>query len=334
MKKGNQSLEFSNVYLNETSTIVGKMEGEGPLRSYFDEIITDNYVDTPSFEQAEIMLQVKAIKKLFSKALITQEKIDLLVGGDLINQTVASNYALRNFDIPFWGIYGACSTSVLGLIVCGVALDSGNFKNVACVTSSHNLSAERQFRNPVEYGGAKNETTTFTVTGSCSAYLSHKKSKIKVVGATIGKVIDVGFKDSTDMGRAMAPAAVETLLSHFADFNTKPSDYDLIVTGDLSTFGYEIVNEMLSSKFGANFNYNDCGLMIFDVENQKVFSGGSGCACCGCVTYSYIKEKLLNNELKKVLVCATGALMNTNICLQKESIPTIAHAVVLERCEE
>lgn len=334
MKIGNQSIKFNDIFINETATIVGPVEGQGPISSYFDEIVEDNYLDCDSFEKAEILLQIKSIKKLFEKTKMTTNDIDLLISGDLINQTAVSNYAGRNFNIPFWGVYGACSTSILNLIIASNVIESGNFNNIICVTSSHNLSAERQFRSPIEYGGAKNETTTFTVTGGCAALVSNTKSKIKIEGATIGKVIDVGFKDATDMGRAMAPAAVETLLSHFEDFNCKPSDYDLILTGDLSSFGFEIVNNLLKERYQKDFNYNDCGLIIYDKENQNVFSGGSGCACCGCVTYAYVKEKLLSKELNKVLICATGALMNTNMSLQKESVPAIAHAIILSRCDE
>lgn len=331
MKIGKQSLKFNDVYLNYAATIVGSLEGEGPLKEYYDEIVYDNYLGCSSFEQAEMMLQTKCLKKLLAKAKLNDTDIDLLIGGDLINQTAISNYVGRNFDIPFLGIYGACSTIALGIITSAIAIESNNYDNIIAITSSHNCSAERQFRNPVEYGGAKGETTTFTVTGAASALLSRKRSKVMISGATLGKIIDVGFKNQTDMGRAMAPAAIETLLSHFSDFNLKPSDYDLILTGDLSIFGYEIVKDVLKEKYQI-FNYNDCGLLIYDNNKQHVFAGGSGCACCGCVTLSYIFNELTMGNLNKVLICATGALLNPSMCLQHESIPAIAHAIVLKRC--
>ncbi len=330
MKHGNHSYTFENVYLNNTGTAVGPREGLGPLAKSFDKIYDSLRMDEDSFEQAEIKLQRTALDVLFSKTLELERNIDIAFAGDLVNQDVISNYTLRNYDIPFCGVYGACSTSVLSMLMGSLTIDGNNAKKVISMTSSHNATSERQFRNPTEYGGAKNITSTFTVSGACAALLSTKKSKIKITKGTIGKVIDVEFKDSTDMGRAMAPAACETLLQHFDDFKAKPSDYDLIVTGDLSTFGKEIVQNVLDIEFGTVTNYNDCGLMIYDLDNQQVFAGGSGCACCGVVSYGYIFKEMLEGRLKKVLICATGALMNTNMSLQKESIPAVAHAIVWE----
>ena len=193
MKIGKQSLEFKDIYLNYSATIVGSLEGEGPLNEYFDEIVHDNYLGCSSFEQAEMLLQTKCLKKLLAKAKLNDSEIDLLIGGDLINQTAISNYVGRNFDIPFLGIYGACSTIALGIITGAIAIESNNYDKVIAITSSHNCSAERQFRNPVEYGGAKSETTTFTVTGAASTLLSRKRSKVMLSKATLGKIIDVGL---------------------------------------------------------------------------------------------------------------------------------------------
>ncbi len=330
MKKGIQSIVFNNVYINETATVVGPVEGRGPLKTYFDKVYHDLRLDQESFEKAEIMFQKDAIKILLQKSLEIEANIDYVMAGDLINQDAISNYALRDYSIPFIGIFGACSTSVLGVINGANYIEAQSAKKVITMTSSHNLSAERQFRNPVEYGGAKNDTTTFTVSGASACLLSDKEDKIKVTGATIGKVIDVGFKDATDMGRAMAPAAIETLITHFNDFNTNPSDYDLILTGDLSLYGSEIVRKMLNERYQSVSNYNDCGNLIFNRQKDEVFAGGSGCACCGVVSFGYIKKLLLDGRYKKVLICATGALLNTNLSLQKESIPCIAHAIVLE----
>lgn len=330
MKIGKNSFAWNNAYLCQTATVCGPKESKGPLNSYFDRSFSDLRMDEDSFEQAEIKLQRTALDILFSKTLELESNIDLVFAGDLINQDVITNYTLRNYDIPFCGLYGACSTSVLSLIMASLVVDSNNANKVIAMTSSHNSSSERQFRNPTEYGGAKNETSTFTVTGACAALVTSKQSKIKIARGTIGKVIDVDFMDGFDMGRAMAPAACETLLSHFDDFNINPDYYDLIVTGDLSFFGSQIVQEILNLEYGKITNYTDCGLLIYDRNKQDVFAGGSGCACCGIVSYGYIFKEMLNGKYKRVLICATGALMNTDMTLQKESIPAVAHAIGLE----
>lgn len=330
MKVGNQSILFDNVYIKDTSTIVGPMENSGPLRNYFDEAINDLYLGCKSFEEAEILLTEKAIKNLLSKTLLKENDVELAIGGDLINQDASSNYALRNFNIPFVGIYGACSTSILALIEAAISIDSKNYNNCLAFSSSHNLSAERQFRNPNEYGGAKPETSTYTVTGACACLVTSSKTKVRIKEATIGRIIDVGYKNSADLGRAMAPAACETILAHFADFNTTPSDYDLILTGDLSLYGMQIVKEIVGNKYKDFRNYNDTGLMIYDIKSQSVFAGGSGCACCGVTTYGYVYKKLMDGTYRRVLICATGALHNTSLILQKESIPAVCHIVCLE----
>ena len=258
----------------------------------------------------------------------------MIFGGDLINQEIISTFVMREFDIAFVGLYGACSTFGLATLIGSIFIEANCAKKVIAMASSHAQTAERTFRYPVEYGGAKEDSTTLTVTGCGAMLLSNKKSKIKVTQATIGKVIDVDYKNSFDMGGAMAPSAIETLLTHFEDFKTKPSDYDLILTGDLSQIGFSVVSKALNDKFGNVKNYDDCGLIVYDYFTQKVFSGGSGCASSSVVTCGYIKEKLLSGELNKVLICPTGALMNMTTTLQKESIPAISHAFVLERVIE
>ncbi len=330
MKIGPSAYQFEGVYLADTATVVGPREGQGPLSSCFDKIYEDLRLDEKSFEKAEIAMQKDVLDILFKKTSELESNIDLIFAGDLINQVVITNYSLREYDIPFCGLYGACSTSVLSLIMAGILVDGQKAKKVMTLTSSHNSASERQFRNPTEYGGAKGPTATFTVTGACASLVVSKKTKIKIARATIGKVVDVEFKDQFDMGRAMAPAACETILNHMKEFNLTPDYYDLIVTGDLSFYGAEIVQKILNEKFGITKNYSDCGLMIYDRDNQEVFAGGSGCACCGVVTYGHIKKELEKGNLKRVLVCATGALMNADMTLQKESIPSICHAVALE----
>lgn len=330
MKIG-KSFKFENVYLEETSTVCGPIEALGPLSNSFDVKYEDLRINAKSFEKSEMIMLDKAINVLLEKINIPDNKIDIALGGDLINQEIIAHYTLRDYNIPFVGLYGACSTSILSILMGSILIDSKNIDNALCFTSSHNLTSERQFRNPTEYGGAKKETQTYTATGAVCAYITNKKSKIKITSGTIGRIIDVGFKDVLDMGRAMAPAACETILDYLNDFNKKPSDFDMIFTGDLSYYGSEIVHDVLEEKYGIIKNYNDCGNLLYNKElTPIVMAGGSGCACCGLVTYGHIKQMLLNNEYKRVLICGTGALMNSDIMLQRESIPAICHAICLE----
>ena len=330
MKIGKSSYVFNDVFLEETAVSIGPLEAKGKMKSYADIIYEDNYIKEKSFEAAERKMQLETINKLKSKKHLIDQNIDLILGGDLINQEIISTFVMREFDIPFIGLYGACSTFGLATIIGSIFIDNKISKKVISIASSHTQTAERQFRYPVEYGGAKEDSTTLTVTGCGAMLLSNVKSKIKVTSATIGKVIDVDYKNSFDLGGAMAPSAIETLLTHFNDLNTKPSDYDLILTGDLSQIGYSMVLEALNDKFKNVKNYDDCGLIVYDYFDQNVFSGGSGCGCSAIVTSGYIKEKLLSGELNKVLICPTGALMNQTTTLQKDSIPSITHAFVLE----
>lgn len=318
---------FDSVYLESSSVVAGQLEGNGPLRKYFDSI--DECKDS-SFENSEIDILYKSIDMLLEKENLKIEDIDLAIGGELSNQLTTSSYTMRGFLIPFIGIYAACSTITLGLGVASLLLHHKDLKNVLVFTSSHNQSAERQFRNPVEYGGNKEDTQTFTSTIGASALLSKKKGKIKISSFTVGKVIDVGFTDACDFGRAMAPAALETLFSHFRSTKTSPSDYDLILTGDLSSYGYDVVLKALEEEYGKVSNYEDCGLLLYDIQNQNVLAGGSGPGTSAAVLLSYIKKRMLDGYYKKVLLCATGALMNPIMINQKNSLPCIAHAICLE----
>lgn len=329
-----RTFEFENVYILNTYTVCGPLEYEGKLGSFFDKHYEDYSLDESSFEKAEIMMQHDAINQVLKKSDLTEEDIDIVMAGDLVNQNVISNYTIRDYNIPFVGLYGACSNSMLITINAAVYLEANYANYILGVTSSHNLTSERQFRNPIEYGGARKESQTFTTTGAVSFILTNKKSKIKITKATLGRVIDVGFNDPLDMGRAMAPAAIETIFDFFNDFNMKPSDIDLILTGDLSFYGSEIVYKALTKKYGIIKNYNDCGNMIYyKSQNKAIMAGGSGCASMGLVGYGYVIKEMLEGKYKKVLLCATGALMNSDIMLQKESLPTICHAVLLEVIE-
>lgn len=336
MEKNRKSTySFDNtVYLKGTGTAVGRLESEGPLGQYFDCNYNDNYCGEKTFELAEERLLDDSMTIALVNAGLEELDIDVALAGDLINQNVISNYVMRDFNIPFLGMYGACSTSMETLLTGSLLINSKQFNNILVAASSHNATAERQYRYPTEYGVKKPETTTFTVTGSGAGIISSQKSDIKITSVTIGRVIDAKQNDPNDMGTAMAPAASDTIIKHFKDLNIGPDYYDLIVTGDLSVIGSKILLDIMEQE-GYNITklHNDCGKLIFS-EDQPVFSGGSGCACCAVVTYGYLMDLLKKGKVKRILVVATGALLNPIMMLQKETIPCIAHAVAFEKCDE
>lgn len=331
-KQGKNSIMFENgVYLLERGTAVGPYEADGPLKDYFDLSYKDLYCGEKTWEKAEQRLFKDAIELIKSKRGITQEGIDLFLAGDLLNQNVTSNYVIRDYQVPFLGVYGACSTSIESMIIGSVFVDGGYFKNVIAATSSHNATAERQYRYPTEYGGPKPDTMTFTVTGAGAVLIGSEYSNIKIKSATIGEIVDCEQTNPLDMGSAMAPAAAETIKQHLNDFNLKPEYYDIIATGDLSKEGSNILLDILND-YGIDISkqHVDCGNLIFS-DDQPVFAGGSGCACCAVVTYGYLISQMLKNKYKRILVVATGALLNPTMILQKETIPSIAHAICLEK---
>ncbi len=318
---------LKDVYLSASCVVAGDLEGKGPLKSYFDSI--DECKDC-CFENSEIDLLYKSIDMLLEKEKLSPEDISIAIGGELSNQLTTSSYTLRKLSIAFAGVYAACSTITLGLGMAALLLSNKEIQNVLVFTSSHNQAAERQFRNPVEYGGNKEETQTFTSTIGASALLSRKEGPLRMGSFTMGRVIDIGFTDALDYGRAMAPAALETLFSHFRQTKTTPKDYDLILTGDLSKYGSELVLKALKEEYGEVKNYNDCGLLLYDIHQQDVLAGGSGPGTSAAVLLAYVKKKILSGYYKKVLLCATGALMNPTMINQKNSLPCIAHAITLE----
>lgn len=328
------TFKYKNVYINETSTITGPYEQNGPLGNYFDKSYHDFYFGKKTWEQAESKLIEDSVDLLLSKIGKTRFEIDLMISGDLLNQIVASNYAASNLGIPYLGIYSACATSVEGLIIGSNMIDKNQINNCICVVSSHNNAAEKQFRYPIEYGGVKPKTTTFTTTGGAAAYLSSKPSKIKVESGTIGIATDMDIKDAYNMGAVMAPACANTIYKHLKDMKRTVDDYDLILSGDLGIYGKKILKEYMRLEYGINLKkYDDTACMIYDIESQPVYSGGSGPACAPLVTYSYIFNKMRKGELKRVLLVATGALMSTTMVNEKLSIPSIAHAISLEVTE-
>ena len=327
------TFNYKNVYIKDTSTICGPYEKEGPLKKYFDKSYNDLYFGEKSFEKAEIKLIKDALVMLMKKAKIKKEDIELMIGGDLLNQITASTYGTYGVGNGFIGIYGACSTSVLGMILGSNFVDDKKVNNACVVVSSHNMSSEKQFRNPTEYGAPRPSSATFTATGGAACLISNEKSKVKVECATLGKITDYGQNDPNDMGRVMAPAAIETLVTHFKDTGRSPKDYDLILTGDLGIYGKEILKDYMLKVHNIDLtnNYNDCGVMLYDLENQEeVQAGGSGPVCSALVTFSYIYDLLKNKKLKRVLLVATGALFSPTFIYQKENIYSIAHAISLE----
>ena len=327
------TIKYNNVYLKNTATIAGIYESNGPIKEYFDKNYTkDLYFDTKSWEKAEIKLLKETINILLKKEKIKDKDIDLIISGDLQNQISASNYAIRDFNIPYLGIFNACATIAEALIIGATYIDSKKINNCICATVSHNMSAEKQFRNPTEYGAPKPETATFTATGAAAALLTKNKTKIRITSATIGRIVDKGIKDVNNMGAIMAPAAADTIARHLKELKRKPDYYDLIVSGDLGKYGKEILVNYLKEieKIDISKNYDDCGTILYDIENQPVLAGGSGPSCSALTIFSYIYKKMLKKEIKKVLIVPTGAIFSPTMFFQKESIPAIAHAVSLE----
>lgn len=328
------TFNYKNVYLDETSTIAGIYEAEGPLKDYYDKCYKDFYFNEKTFELAEIKLMNESIEILLDKSKKKSTDIDIHISGDLLNQITSSSYTAAKKQIPFIGIYAACSTSTLGLIIASNMINARQVKNAIVSVSSHNCTSEKQFRQPVEYGGPKPKKSTFTVTGAASALLINKPTNIKITSGTLGTVVDLGIKDPFNMGAVMAPAAAKTIYTHLLNTKTKPSDYDMILTGDLGVYGKKILKEYMQKEYNIELgNLQDSACMIYEIDEQEVNAGGSGPACLPLVTYGYILDKMKKNRLKKVLLVATGALLSQTLVNEKQTIPAISHAVCLEVCE-
>lgn len=324
--------KYDNVYIEDCFTIGGLYESNGPIGSYFSKRYTkDLYFGESSWEKAESKILHESIFNLLKNNDLFDSDIDLIISGDLQNQISSSNYAVRNFNIPFLGIYNACATISEGLIIASNFIDNNKNKRIIVSTSSHNMVSEKQFRNPTEYGTPKPDTATFTVTGAASVLITNNKSKIKIESSTIGRIMDLNVCDANHMGAVMAPAAGETIIKHLLDLNRDNNYYDLILTGDLGIYGEKILRDYLKKKYKFNIkNYKDCGTIIYDTTSQPVFAGGSGPACSALVMFSYIIDLMKEGKYKKVLFVPTGALFSPTRLFQKESIPSIAHAISLE----
>lgn len=315
------------------ASVVGKKEGEGPLGNYFDVVDEDTTFGEQTWEKAESRMQQTAVSKALTKAKLSPQEIELLFAGDLLNQCIGSAYGLRDLNIPFYGLYGACSTMAESLSLASIFVGNNIVKRALAVTSSHFCSAERQFRQPLEYGGQRPPTAQWTATGSGAIIVEKAQGAPYIKAVTTGKIVDLGVKDINNMGAAMAPAAHSTIKGFLEDSGTKPTDYDLILTGDLGTVGSDLLTQLLMrDSIDIASVHNDCGKMLYDLDTQDVHAGGSGCGCSASVLCSYILQQMQERKLNNILFVATGALMSTTSFQQGESIPGIAHLVHL--CNE
>lgn len=331
LHKGRQTIVFDrHPVILAHSAIAGKKESEGPLAGFFDHTETDTRFGQKTWEKAETRLQELALDTARSKAQLQYSDLDVLFAGDLLNQCISSAFAIRDTRIPFLGLYGACSTMAESLTLAAAAVNAGYAARAAALTSSHFATAERQYRFPLGYGGQRTPTAQWTVTGSGCCIVGGSGSGVRIEAATIGRVQDLGIKDANNMGAAMAPAAIDTLQAHFRDLRRVPQDYDLIVTGDLGALGKKIVLDQFQ-RVGVDLTpvYDDCGVLIYDPKRQDVHAGGSGCGCGASVLCGYLLDRLEKRELRRLLFCATGALLSPTSSWQGESIPGICHAVAI-----
>lgn len=315
-------------------TTAGEKEGYGNFGKYFDYVLKDDKFGEDTFEKAERKILLHTITKAIDSANMSISNIDLIVGGDLLNQIISTSFSARELGLPYIGLYGACSTMAESLIIGATMIDSKHFKNIVCATGTHFSSVERQYRYPLELGNQRPPVSQWTVTGAgCTILSANIDSNLCISMGTIGKVEDYGINDVNNMGAAMAPAAMSTITTHFNNSNTKPEDYDLILTGDLGKLGSEIFLDLMEHEgYKLGNNYNDCGHMMYN-NNQKTFQGGSGAGCSALVLNSYVYQKLKEGTFKKVLFAATGALLSPLSSQQGDTIPGICHAVVIERCD-
>ena len=309
-----------------------KKESEGPLAEGFDQLFPDSTLGEETWEKAECRLQKEAVRIALEKGKIKSEEIHCLFAGDLLNQCTSSIYGLREVGAPFVGLFGACSTMAESLTMAALFLEGGFGEKTAAVTSSHFCTAERQFRFPLEYGGQRTPTSQWTVTGSGAVILGKGSSGPYVRGVTIGRMRDMGITDANNMGAAMAPAAYDTLAAHFQATGTGPQDYDLVLTGDLGVLGHQIVTEFFRQDgIDMSKNYQDCGMLLYDIEKQDMHAGASGCGCSASVLCGYLLGQMEEGHLKRILFAPTGALLSPTSSFQGESIPAICHALTIEK---
>ena len=329
---GNQTIEFKHLpRIVATSTVAGTKECEGVIGRYVETALTDDMFGEPTFEKAECKMLSKVIDGAISNAGFRREEVDMIVSGDLLNQIISASFAAREFSVPFLGVYGACSTMAESIAVAAAFVDGGYCRRAVAATGSHFASAERQYRYPLELGTTRPPQAQWTVTGAGGALIDRTGDGVKITSATLGKVVDFGVTDVNNMGAAMAPAACDTILTHFRNTGEEVGQYDLIVTGDLGALGSRILKDLTWEKgLDISKNHVDCGEIIYNVIEDE-FQGGSGAGCSAVVLNSYFWTKLMSGSLRRILFVATGALLSTVSSGQGESIPCIAHAVTLER---
>lgn len=333
--KGAQSIQFDYApYVISSGNVVGQKEKEGPLGAYFDEYSQDALWGEKTWELAEGTMQQMACKMALRKARESAEQVRFLYGGDLLRQGIATSMGLEKLQIPLFGLFGACSTSGEALALAAMSVAAGYGERMLAVTSSHFATAEKEFRFPLAYANQRPCCSSWTVTGSGAFLIGNKKSHVKITGVTIGKIVDFGITDSQNMGACMAPAACDTIFRNLEDFAYQEEEYDRIITGDLGEIGQSILLELLEKK-GKKISslHLDCGMLIFDKEKQNTNAGGSGCGCAAVTLSAYILPKLEHGEWKKVLFVPTGALMSTVSHNEGESVPGIAHGIILEHEE-
>ena len=330
-KLGQQTYAFTNspVFAGAAS-VVGPKEGQGPLGNQFDLVLQDSLNGEQTWEKAERKMLKESCQGAVKKAGLTPSDIDIMMAGDLLNQIISANFTARDLGIPFIGLYGACSTMFEGLALGSMLIDGGFADYVLTAASSHYNTAERQYRFPTEMGVQRPLTAQWTVTGAGAAVIGVQGQGPSITHITIGKVIDLGVKDANDMGSAMAPAAADTIIRHFQDTGRSPSDYDLIVTGDLAAIGRALTEQLVKQAgYDISKNYTDCGILIFD-PTQDTHAGGSGCGCSAVVLTGYLLKEIIAGRFKRVLGVGTGALLSPSSTLQGESIPGIGHGVVID----
>lgn len=325
-----KTIKFDNVYIKNSYTLLGRNEYNPVIKNEVDKLIEDYYMGEKCVELAECDYQIECLKGLIKKSKIAKKDIDLVIGGDLQNELFASNYAMRNSNISFTGIYSACSTFTEGLLIASTFIESGKLNNIVNITSSHNLVSEKQFRFPIEYGAIRKKVNTFTATGSVGVLLTNKKEKIKIESGTFGSIIDLNYKDANNFGACMAPAAAETIYEHLKNTKRRPEYYDLILTGDLGVYGEKIMRDYLKTKYNIVLNNTkDAGQLLFDSHEGDKIAGGSGPICLPLMLFTKIQKK----GYKKILLVGTGSLHSCLSCNLKESIISISHAVGIEFCE-
>ena len=338
--QGKQSVKyFATPLILEYASVCGSKENDGPLREHFDECCTDDMFGSDTWEKAESAMQKRTLETLFKKSGLKESDIKYIFAGDLLGQLIASTFGIIDYEIPFFGLYGACSTMGESLSLGSMAVAGGYAKKVITMASSHFASAEKTFRFPLEYGNQRPYSATWTVTGCGAVVLGESgnerlvtKAKIKCV--TTGKIVDYGVMDSMNMGACMAPAAADVIRANLEDFNIKPDYYDRIITGDLGYVGQKILFDLLGAiNIDITKNHMDCGIEIYDSEKQDTHAGGSGCGCSASVLCGYILEKISSGEWKRVLFVPTGALLSPVSFNEGQSVPGIAHAVIIENME-